>query len=776
MRSGGAQRRGGLRALACGLFACGFFIVAGSAQAAPHATIRWTAHGIPHIEASDYEGLGYGYGYAFASQDLCEMADTYVTVRAERSRFFGPDGSYASRGNGATFNNLDSDFFFQRAIDTGVVERLMAEPPPRGPRPEVRAAVRGYVEGYNRFLADTGVDNLSDPRCRGKDWVRPISELDAYRRFYQLGILASQGVAIDGIAQAQPPPPGDTGAGAPPSRADLLELGDRLKLDIGSNAYGLGREAVAGGGGMVLGNPHFPWDGPERFFQAQLTIPGKVDVAGASLFGVPVVLIGSTRNLAWSHTVSTAFRFTPFEVKLVPGAPTTYLVDGQPHQMERAVVTVDVGGGQQRTRTLYSTKYGPVFTSLLGLPLFPWTSASAYSMGDVNGGNFRYLNHFFETNQAQSVEQYDIIERRYQGIPWVNSIAADSTGKAYYADIGAIPNVSDDKARTCGAPLGLATFQAIRLPVLDGSRSSCDWDDDPDAAVPGIFGPSHEPSLFRDDYVTNSNDSYWLSNPGQPLEGFARIIGDERTARSLRTRLGLKLVEAGRPFTLRRLQDAVFNNRQYAGELWRDQLVDMCEQTPGAEEACPALRAWDLHDDLDSSGAILFRRFAGRALGVAGGPYSTPFDADDPVNTPRGLNTLHPQVRQALLDAIQDLRDSGIPLDAPLRGWQYERRGDERVPIHGGPGTVGVFNAINVPFVKGQGYPNVPHGSSFVQAVHVTGGCPDVRTILTYSQSTNPNSPFSGDQTRMFSRKEWVDFPFCSKDVRAATVATTRLR
>jgi acyl-homoserine-lactone acylase len=51
-----------------------------------------------------------------------------------------------------------------------------------------------------------------------------------------------------------------------------------------------------------------------------------------------------------------------------------------------------------------------------------------------------------------------------------------------------------------------------------------------------------------------------------------------------------------------------------------------------------------------------------------------------------------------------------------------------------------------------------------------------VRTILTYSQSTNPNSPFSGDQTRMFSRKEWVDFPFCSKDVRAATVATTRLR
>ena len=63
---------------------------------------------------------------------------------------------------------------------------------------------------------------------------------------------------------------------------------------------------------MVLGNPHFPWDGSERFFESQLTIPGKVNVSGASLFGVPVdQLIGHTDNLAWSHTVSTAYRFTP---------------------------------------------------------------------------------------------------------------------------------------------------------------------------------------------------------------------------------------------------------------------------------------------------------------------------------------------------------------------------------------------------------------------------------------------------------------------------------
>ena len=45
---------------------------------------------------------------------------------------------------------------------------------------------------------------------------------------------------------------------------------------------------------MVLGNPHFPWQGSERFYQSHLVIPGKVNVSGASLFGVPVINIGHT--------------------------------------------------------------------------------------------------------------------------------------------------------------------------------------------------------------------------------------------------------------------------------------------------------------------------------------------------------------------------------------------------------------------------------------------------------------------------------------------------
>jgi acyl-homoserine-lactone acylase len=760
------------------------------------ATIRRDSHGIPHILADDFGGLGFGYGYAFAEDNLCTIAESYVTVGAERSRYFGADNSYLQRGNGFSANNLNSDFFYQRIIDDHIVEDLLDQAPPAGPEPEIREGVRGYVAGYNRYLADTGVANLPDPRCRGAAWVKPITEIDAYRRFYQLAMLASGTVAIDGIAGEKTP----GGASTPIDPGAIAEgLADQLPLDaIGSNAYGLGGEATSNGRGIVLGNPHFPWDGPERLYQAHLTIPGQINVSGGSLYGVPLVLIGHTQNLAWSHTVSTAYRFTPFEETLNPVDPTQYLYDGQFRDMNEEQVTVPGDPGtptDDRTRTLYSTSHGMVLDDLVGVPL-PWTPATAFTMGDANATNFRYLNHFFEVNRAQSVDRLDEIERTYEGIPWVNTIAADSAGKAYYADIGAVPNVSNAKAQTCNTPVGVATFQLLGLPVLNGATSSCEWDSDDDAVAPGIFGYDNLPHLFRDDYVTNSNDSYWLSNPEQPLEGFARIIGDERTERSLRTRLGLKMLierfadqgqPATRPLDRQDVQDLVFNDRQYAGELWRDQLVGLCESAPGGmllgssgpvdvSDACPVLAAWDLHDDLDSPGAILFREFAAQALaGVSvisdPTPFSTPFSASDPVNTPSGLNTLNPKVELSLADAVTHLGDAGIPLDASLRDYQYEKRGDERIPIHGGPGALGDFNAINVnQQVQGgaePGYPDVPHGSSFVMVTQFTDGCPDDRSILTYSQSENPDSPHSADQTRMFSRKEWVDPAFCESEVLA---------
>jgi acyl-homoserine-lactone acylase len=760
-----------------------FVATAGSADAKYRVTVRRSAHGIPNITAHDYASLAYGYAESIAQDNICVLADTYTTVRGERSKYFGPDASYSFRGNSTTPNNLASDFFYKKIIAQHTVEKLIAQPPPLGPVPQIKRAVRGYVAGYDDWLAH---HKVTDPACAGKPWVHPITVMDAYRRFYQLALLASAGVAIDGIGDAAPAADVRQAVATQQREvhsADLNRFNEVLG-GIGSNAVALGKAATQHHDGMLLGNPHFPWDGSERFYQSHLIIPGRLDVQGGSLFGVPLILIGNTRGMAWSHTVSTARRFTPYQLSLVPGDAHSYYVDGTPHKMTATKVTVDVKDSPPLARTLYDTRWGPMLTGILGLPIFPWTPAVAYALGDANAGNFRYLNHFFFTDQAQSVAQLDGIERRYEGIPWVNTIAADSTGKAYYADIGSIPNVSNAKIAACSVALGDVTDAALRVQILDGSRSACAYDNDKDAVVPGVFGPSHEPSLLRDDYVTNSNDSYWLSNPNHPLEGFSRVIGDERTVRALRTRLGLRIVQQrldssdglpGKGFTLKQLRDAVFNDRQYAGELFKNDLAAYCAGS--SSPACPVLMKWDQHDNLDSRGALLFRRFASRVLDnpvssvlpPVPSPFTVPFDANDPVNTPRGLDTSQPTVQQALAGAVSDLQGAGIALDAPLGQYQYEMRGNEKIPIHGGPGTLGDFNAINVTWDPARGYPDVPHGSSYVQTVELAPHkCARVRTILTYSQSASPRSPWFADQTRMFSKKQWVAPPFCPAQMRRA--------
>ena len=179
--------------------------------------------------------------------------------------------------------------------------------------------------------------------------------------------------------------------------------------------------------------------------------------------------------------MATAWRFTPFKLTLAPGDPHSYIVDGETKPMEAT------RSGSRRPRARSRTRSTRPSTGR-------WSTTSSASRcrgrrapasrsRDVNATNFRYLNHFFDNNKAQSVAEYDTIQRRYQGIPWVNSIAADSEGNAYYSMQGAIPNVSDELAARCNvlAPV----YETLGLPVLDGSRSDCNWEKEPGAVAPG---------------------------------------------------------------------------------------------------------------------------------------------------------------------------------------------------------------------------------------------------------------------------------------------------
>ncbi|MFJ9038753.1 penicillin acylase family protein [Streptomyces sp. NPDC102406] len=759
------------------------------------ATIRYTEYGIPHILAKDYADLGFGTGWAQAADQVCTLADGFLTVRGERSRWFGPDAAPDGSLSSAT-RNLSSDLYFRGVRDAHTVEKLLATPAPAGPSADVKDAMRGWAAGYNAWLRQ---HRITDPACKGAGWVRPVTALDVAARGFAISVLGGQGRGVDGITAAQPPAAGARPEPAP-SKAELAAAASALfsqeDSDMGSNAVAFSGATTANGRGLLLGNPHYPWQGGRRFWQSQQTIPGELDVMGGSLLGTTGISIGHNAHVAWSHTVATGVTLNLHQLTLDPADPTAYVIDGEREKMTKRTVTVPVRGGADVTRTQWWTRYGPVVTSLgAQLPL-PWTATTAYALNDPNAANLRASDTALGFGKARSTDDVLRALRRSQGIPWVNTIAADSAGHSLFTQSQVLPRITDDLAARCSTPLGKVTYPASGVAVLDGSRGDCALGRDGDAVQPGIFGPSRMPVLKDAPYVENSNDSAWLANADRPLTGYERIFGTVGTPRSMRTRGAVEAVAAMADeggLTVADLQKQQFADRVPAGELAAADAATACAALPGGTatgsggaavevgQACAVLADWDRTMNTGSRGALLFDRFW-RKLTAAVTPdklWKVPFSAADPVRTPRALDTRQPAFGTALADAVAELRGAGIPLDARLGDHQFVVRGGERIPVHGGTESLGVWNKVEPVWdPAGGGYTEVAHGSSYIQAVGWDGGrCPVARTLLTYSQSSNPASSHSGDQTRLFSGKKWVTERFCAKDIlRSPVLKVVRVR
>lgn len=737
-----------------------------NAGASYQATLTRTEGGVAHIRADDFASLGFGTGYAMAQDNLCLIANQMLSFSAERSRFLGPQDG-----------NLQSDFFYRLFID-----RKEAEEPVDARQ---AAVFRGAAAGYNRYLRDTGVDQLPDASCRGKPWVRELAEID-FRRISRMNFFYPH--LLDQIVGAVPPAatqplasalhPGALPEATAHMEASIAKLLQPFK-NQGSNGIALGRDATVHGTGMLLANPHQPWSGTSRFWAFHQTLPGELDVIGANVIGRPQVGIGATENISWTATVQTGPLFTFYQQSMVSGQPTQYLFDGQPRPLQQETVTVQSLEGRTlvpRSHTFYSTHYGAL---MVGGSTFPWTGNAAYSVRAVDAG-WRSIEALLPQYQAKTVQEYKAVQDKYQYNP-SNVIAADSSGQAFYMNAAPIPNLTDAQRSDCTRP-----------GALDGSRSACMWNSDPDAAIPGIFGPSKMPRVTRTDHASNMNDSYWLASPAQPLQGFDSSLGSSNSARTPRTRSGLAQIAErmagtdglpGSKFTREQLQDLAFSNVAYMGRILRDDLVILCQKNPAVtvenavvdlHAACKMLAAWDLKDNLESRGAHLFREFA--ALGTERN-YRVPFDLQDPVNTPRGLDTDHnPAVLQALARTVQKLEAAGIALDARLGDIQHVTRNGQRIPIHGGTEASGNLNIIRAAFAGAQGYPDITaESTSWVQVTEFTTNGPKARGLLAYSQSTNPASPHYSDMTQAYSEKRWMDLPFQQADVEAAAISTLQL-
>jgi acyl-homoserine-lactone acylase len=698
------------------------------------ATIRRTTDGVPHITGETLADAAFGQGYASGQDRSCDLADQVVKVRGERARWFGA---------GEEDVNLDSDIQW-RAI--GMFDRATKdwEDVPD----DAKALFESYAAGWNTHLDEVGVDGITG-WCAGEEWVRELEPVEIYAYARSISLNASGSRIGSFIPSAAPPEApadgessGDDGEGEGASAATgsgggASDMSALTEAPVASNGWAIGSERSANGQGMLVGNPHFPWEGELRFWEVHLTVPGEIDAYGVQLSGVPGLGIGFTEEFGWTHTVSAGNRFTAYTLDLVPGSPTKYVYGDEEREMTPTTHTIEVledGEVTEVERTTWASHYGPI----LDFPGFGWTDAQTITYRDANIDNDEFIAQYFGMLQAKSFDEFKQVHAEANGVPLFNTIATSADGEAWYADTSATPNLSDDALAAYADNLANDEITQIAADngaiLLDGSDPLYEWVEADGARDPGLVPYEDQPQTTREDYVFNANDSFWVSHATELLAGdYSPLHGRQETPRTPRTRENATVLDDTSAegasgddgvFDLDELAVASLANRGYTSRALLDEVVARCDgaapvnvpEVPAEDDlaglpagtvditaACEALAGWDGVYDLDRVGPVVWREMMSRFdfddLTDQGNLWAEPFDPAEPVATPSGLAPA-PTGGQAdlvlenLARAVQVLDAAGLSPDITLGEAQFALRNGEQIPIHGGGGVDGTTNVV----------------------------------------------------------------------------------
>ncbi|MEO8576642.1 MAG: penicillin acylase family protein [Gemmatimonadales bacterium] len=259
------------------------------------------------------------------------------------------------------------------------------------------------------------------------------------------------------FAELPPPgPPDKSVAQSVDARERLLaalNLGKNSETRdaIGSNNWAVAPSRTAGGHAILAGDPHLDLTLPSVWYEAHIVVPGKVDAAGVGFPGMPMVVIGFNRDVAWTFT-NTGSDVNDFYAESVDDKshPSKYRVDGQWRPLEKRVEKyLDQKGGTIATDTLYFTHRGPMRREGGQWLSMRWT---AYEKS-------REPDNYISLATSRSAEEWLEKMRDYVA-PTQNGLVADRSGTIAIRSSGAYPIRPGD---------GRGDI------IRDGSTSASDW-------------------------------------------------------------------------------------------------------------------------------------------------------------------------------------------------------------------------------------------------------------------------------------------------------------
>jgi penicillin amidase len=330
------------------------------------------ANGIPHIFAASRDDAYFALGFVHAQDRLWQMEARRRIGAGRLSEILGP-------------RTIKTDRFFRTLGIARVAERNVA-----ALDSETRAALVAYAAGVNAFLA--GRRGLLPPEflllgAPAPEAWRPadsivVLKLMALRlsrnwRNEMLRARLARRLSAAQIEELWPPYPDDgpvaLPAFAPPDGAKLYR---RLPLDalwartppgapggVGSNNWVVAGGRSETGKPLLANDTHLGLSAPGTFYLAHLNAPG-LNVVGATLPGLPLVVLGRNDRVAWGFTNTSPDTQDLFIERVDPGDESRYLAPGgsRPFTTRREIIRVD--GADDVILTVRESRHGPIISDV----------------------------------------------------------------------------------------------------------------------------------------------------------------------------------------------------------------------------------------------------------------------------------------------------------------------------------------------------------------------------------------------------------------------------
>ncbi len=657
-----------------------------AAAATYDARIFRDRFGVPHIYGKRNADVAFGLAYAHSEDDWKTIEEVVRSNRGTLAEITGPDGA-------------KSDEFILALGNTQIINRDYET----RTSAKAKAIAEGYAAGLNLWCADHPETACARTApVHGRDIIAGYANRPP--TFYGLD------GEIDALTSGR--------ASLEMSTKSVREayLGTPDDIELGSNAIAVAPSRAADGHTRLAVNSHQPYEGRVAWYEARLKSEEGIDIIGGVFPGTPLILHGAGPKLGWAATVNRPDLFDTYLLVVDnEKTPTKYRMDGAWKDLTRHPIRYNVlrdGALFPVEHMGYWSEHGPVFVTPRGV----------FAVSFSGAGEFEYLDQYLAMNTAKTVDEWRAAQVRYNAIPSVNYVVADSGGHIAYFWNAHMPK------RVEGWD---------RKKILPGDISETLWKGwAPVEALPSVINP-------KSGWVENSNHTPFLASSEEDNpkpENYPASFGIDTNL----TNRGLRAQELyGKDTSITREEfidykmDHIYSiDSNIHGMI--EALVAEGSNDASVQTLIDQLSGWDGSADKDNRHAALAIFTAQRAMG---GQINGEYDQT--------------RAQAALVETAALLRSATGRTDPTWGEVSRIQRGANSWPTNGGPDTLrAVYTTGDLARDKFR------HGTAGDTYVLIADWAPDgaytLDTIHQYGSATrDASSPHFADQAPLFANEQF---------------------